>query len=157
MTSLEKKARDMHRRKIARNTAAELLGMGHQRFEALLKEWGLDWPDQIQAERVTFNGKTATFAEHAKTLGLSESTLRSRHRNGIPLDAPGRRTITVAHALQFAELRYAGLSGVVAASRVGFHYNHLHKMAKEHAPDYVKKLKTLPRRRRTQAELNQIP
>lgn len=153
MTPLEKRARELRGRNVARTVAAELLGMGHDRFEAMLEEWGLDWPKQTQAQRITYKGKTGTFAEHAARLGLPESTIRTRWQDGVPLDAPPRRTITLADAQRFAELRFSGISGVVAASRVGFHYNRLHKMAKAWCEGYTERLKTVKRHRRTRAEL----
>lgn len=154
MSPMEKKARELLGRNVARTVAAELLGIGHERFDALLSEWGIDWSNQIQAQRITFKGKTATFAEHAKNLGIPESTLRTRYKDKTPLDAPKRRVITAADVEKFAALRYAGKSGVVAAEEVGFHYNRLHKLAVLQCQDYRKKIQANPRKRRSLIELN---
>lgn len=155
MSPMEKKARELLGRNIARNVAAELMGMGHERFEALLDQWGIQWPKQAQAQRIILNGKQATFAEHAKNLGIPVETLRDRWKHKRKLDEPRRKHITPEDVEKFAQLRYSGKSGVVAAEEVGFHYNRLHKMAKVICTGYTEKLKTVKRHRRTRAELNQ--
>jgi len=148
----EKKMRELLHRRVSRETAAELLGVGYMRFATLLKEYKIDWPKHNQAQKVILNGISDTFYGHSKRLGIDAGTLRTRYKS--TKSAAAMKTVISQEVLaEFVQLRLQGLSGVVAALQLGYHYNSLHKKASDQYPNYKQLIKNLPRKRRTAAQL----
>lgn len=157
MTPLESRARELLAKKVAKSVAMELLGMSHIKFDRLLKQWKITWPNQNQALRITHNGITATFAEHSLRMGINAATLKSRWRRSGSLDLVYNH-ITLWDVGRFVVQRKHGIPAWFAAEKLGHSYEALHKKATDLLGTRYKTIvRQAPRKRRTRAELQKNP
>ena len=141
--------RKLHEAGYSRSRAAATLGVSLYHLDCMAKEAGLVWQIGLRPGRITIQGQTATWKQHARRYGLSIGTLRYRLENGIPLEGPiEKRPVTREEALRFFELRKSGLPAWKAADQVGRSYTNLNKAARTLFPDYRETIKRLPRKRR---------